>query len=47
MFQDIPIQHLGCVFIDANTKYLRQFLHRNILETCPIEIKLEAKDNNR
>ena len=37
----------GCVFIDANTKYLRQFLHHNILETCPIEIKLKAKDNNR
>ena len=37
----------GCVFIDANTKYLRQFLHHNILETCPIEIKLKAKDNKR
>ena len=37
----------GCVFIDVNTKYLRQFLHHNILETCPIEIKLKAKDNNR
>ena len=37
----------GCVFIDANTKYLRQFLHYNILETCLIEIKLKVKDNNR
>ena len=37
----------GCVFIYANTKYLRQFLHHNILETCPIEIKLSQRDNNR
>ena len=40
------INTCGCVFIDA-TKYLRQFLHYDILETCPIEIKLKVKDNNR
>ena len=36
-----------CVFIYASTKYLRKFLYHNILETCPIEIKLKVKDNNR